>query len=154
MVFQEGTFRSGNDEYRMALLEDTLQSRVRRNANKPGKKDKLWKKAKELAKVSKKSHKVYGIFKTEKSQATPTDYKIAGESHVIMSFFDIETTFRDWLNLTNVWVFCVKSLFCNLCLGKLYRKIKYMPFFLSFTAIVLIVQINSLSPLQLIFTVK
>ena len=80
MVFQEGTFRSGNDEYRMALLEDTLQSRVRRNANKPGKKDKLWKKAKELAKVSKKSHKVYGIFKTEKSQATPTDYKIAGES--------------------------------------------------------------------------
>lgn len=79
MFFQEGTFRSGNEEYRMAPMEDTVLNRVRRNAQKQNKKDKLWKRAKKLARQARKASKVYGIFKTEPTQATPTDFKEAGE---------------------------------------------------------------------------
>ncbi|WAR13146.1 ADT1-like protein, partial [Mya arenaria] len=69
----EGTFRLGNEEYRMSVMENNALNRVRRAVD-PGA---LWRRAKTLATGATAFSKVYGIYKTESTPFTPTDFKEA-----------------------------------------------------------------------------
>ncbi|XP_052262899.1 uncharacterized protein LOC127866424 [Dreissena polymorpha] len=68
----EGTFRIGNEEYRMSVMENNALSRMRRAVDLGS----LWRRAKKLARAATALSKVYGIYKTESTPFTPTDFKV------------------------------------------------------------------------------
>ena len=59
----------------MSPMKDTALGRMKRQAVSA---DKLWERAKTIAKSANSHSKVYGIYKTEQLPGTPNDFKIEG----------------------------------------------------------------------------